>query len=449
MNNYIDLSIRELYFNCCDDKEVFLNNMLFIRDNYNRKIHNLTSYTPYSIYHFMHTLRGGYNGDNFEIKLNGDDLLSGICNMFEIDSNGLSEEETINLINENIQKLKSIKNKSLKDVYPKFYDMFQQGLGLYHKWSPIEFLDPSNPNDIDLYKRLKKEKNEYFSYGFRYSYDKFTDVQADYYERLLRHRNDIKEYCEEKTYVNDIYFNGLNNDKFNLYIFKKYLDKIENCQNDKTRIELLNLLKNKIYNIIDINDDICIFNDINKTSLIARYTVLNRKYNIPKRVEVDGAILPSSEDYSKKGTGVSRTFKPLSDEERQELISINRRKKEFYNNSGYLTVITEKVDLTGNAAFVYPNGHILEDYIADEESDASLKKNKKNAVYHVDIYGFLDLLDMGKLEVKRDSRCHGTYNHVGDWVTKLQKVVDIETTSEVFDDTKKFIKKLEEKKIRH
>ena len=448
MNNYIDLNIRELYYNCCDDQNVFLNNMLYIKDNYNRKIHNFTSYTPYSIYHFMHNLRGSFDKDNIisNVRLSSDDLLDGICNLLEINNNNLSEEETIDLINLNIDKLKNIKDKSLKDKYPKFYDIFQEGLGMYHKWNSIEFLDPKNPDDKELYDRLKQIKSEYFSYGFRYSYDKFTTIQADYLERLIRHKDDIKNYCDNKCNINDIYFNGLNKDKFNLYLFYKYIDKIKNCNDDKLRIEMLRILRNNLYKIITLSDDITIFDNINKTDLVAEYTVLNRQYNIPKVIQVDGAILPSSEDISKKGTGRERTYKPLSDEERLELIKINKQKKDFYNNSGYLTVITEKDDLTGNSAFVYPNGHILEDYIADEASDSSLKKNKKNAVYHVDIYGFEDLLDMGKLEVKRDSRCHGTFNHRGDWVSRLQEVVDIESNDQVFEDTKQFIKKMNNKK---
>ena len=452
MNNYIDLNIRELYFNCCDDKDVFLNNMLYIKDNYNRKIHNYTSYTPYSIYHFMHNLRGSFDNDSIisNVRLSSDDLLDGICSLLEIDNSNLDEDETIKLINSNIEKLSKIKDKSLKDKYPKFYDIFQEGLGMYHKWNSIEFLDPSNPEDKELYDRLRQTRSEYFSYGFRYSYDKFTTVQADYLERLIRHKDDIKNYCENNN-ISDIYFKGLNRDKLNLYLFYKYIDKIKNCNDEKLRFELLDILKNNINKIIGLDDKITIFKNVNKTSLLAEYVVLNRKYGIPKLISVEGALLPSSEDKNKKGTGRVRTYKQLTDEEREELININKKKKDFYNNSGYVTVINEKEDLTGYSAFVYPNGHILEDYIADETSDASLKNNKKNAVYHVDIYGFEYLLDLvkngkGKLEVKRDNRCHETFNHTGDWVSRLQKVVDIESNDEVFADTKHFIKRLENKK---
>jgi len=452
MNNYLELNIRELYYNCCDDKDVFLNNMLFIRDKYNRRIHSITSYTPYDINHFMHNLRFDIDKDKMisNGRLSSSDLLDGICKLLDIDNDGLNEDDTIKTINENIEKLKSIKDKSLKKKYPELYNMFQQGLGMYHKWSSIEFLDPSNPDDKELIDRLSKLKSEYFSYGFRYSYDKFTDTQADYLERLVRHKEDIKKYCDKIT-INDVYFKGLNPDKLNLYLFYKYIDKIKKCNDEKLRFELLNILKNNINKIIGLDDNITIFKNVNKTSLLAEYTVLNRKYSIPKVISVDGALLPSSEDKNKKGTTKTRVYKPLSDEERLELIEINKKKKDFYNNSGYLTVINEREDLTGYSAFVYPNGHILEDYIADETSDASLKNNKKNAVYHVDIYGFEYLLDLvkngkGKLEVKRDNRCHETFNHTGDWVSRLQKVVDIESNDEVFADTKHFIKRLENKK---
>ena len=446
MKNYINLNIRELYSNCCDDKELFLNNMLFIRDNYNNRIHNLTSYTPYSIYHFMHNLKGSYDDNmKFNVRLSNDDLLPGICSLLNIDCSNMDEDEIISLINSKIEILKKIKDKSLEKKFPVLYNIFQEGLGMYNKWYSIDFIDSNNPEEKDIYDRLNKIRKEYFSYGFRYSYAKFCEVQADYIERLIKHKEDIYKYCNDKSYVNDIYFKGLNKDKFELYIFYKYLEKIDNCSDDNLRIELLNLLSNRIANIISINDDIIIFDNIDKSTLLAKYTILNRKYNIPKRVTVDGAILPSSEDHGRVGTN-KRTYRPLSDEEREELIRLNKKKKDFYNNSGYLTVITEKEDLTGNSAFVYPNGHILEDYIANEESDASLKKNKKNAVYHVDIYGFLDLLDMGKLEVKRDSRCHGTYNHYGDWVSKLQRIVDLDGSSEIFEDTKSFVKRLDKMK---
>ena len=447
MDNTIKLNIRELYYNCCDNKEVFLNNMLFVRDNYNRRIHNLTSYTPYSIYHFMHNLNFGIDDNmNICVRLCNDDLLDGICSLLEIDSTYLNEDTIIEVINKKLEELKSIKDKSLKNKFPKLYDIFQQGLGMYRKWYSIECLDPSKEEEKDLYERLNKVRKEYFSYGFRYSYDKFTDTQADYIERLIRHKDDIKRYCNKNSHINDIYFNGLNRDKFNLYVFKKYVDKIKECNNDKLRIELLKVLNGYLPSIICIDDNVKILNDIDRSGLVAEYLLLKREYGIPKTLLVDGAILPSSEDETRKGNNSNRSFKPLSDEEREELIEINRKKKNFYKNSGYITVITEKDNLTGNSAFVYPNGHILEDYIADEELDSSLRKNKKNAVYHVDIYGFMDLLDMGKMEVKRDNRCHGTFNHTGDWVSRLEKVVNIESTDEVFEDTKQFIKKISERK---
>ena len=455
MNDYIDLSIKDICLNCFNNEEdfnIFINNMLYIKDDFNNRIHRITNYSPYSIYHFMHKLRASLDMDNMisNIRLSSDDLIDSICDLLEIDNSLLSEEESIELINSNISTLKSFKDKSINDKYPKYYDMFQEGLGMYHRWKNIDFLDPSNPEEKELYDALKKIKDEYFSYGFRYSYDKYTDVQAEFLERLIRHKEEIKNYCENKS-INDIYFKSIDKDKFNLYLFFKYIEKIKNSEDDKLKFRMLDILRNNLYKIINIDDKVTVMNGINKTFLMAEYTILNRKYGIPKVVSVDGAILPSSEDKNKKGTGRERTYKPLSDEERAELIKINREKKDFYNNSGYLTVINEKEDLTGYSAFVYPNGHILEDYIADELSDASLKKNKKNAVYHVDIYGFEDLLDMvkdgkGKLEVKRDSRCHGSFNHTGDWVNKLEKVVKIEGNDEVFEDTKQFIKRINNKK---
>ena len=444
MNNYIDLRIKELYLYCCDDKKMFLDNMMYLKDNFNKKIHNFTSYTPYDTNHFMHNLRGSFDKNNLisNIRLCSDDLLNVICKLLNINNDGLTEDETINLINENIDSLKKIQDNSLKVKYPKLYDIFIQGLGMYRKWIGIEFLDSNNTEQKKLIDDLSKVRSEYFSYGFRYTYKKFTEIQADYLERLIKHKTDIEKYCENSSHVNDIYFNGLNKDKFNMYLFYKYLLKIKKCNDEKLRYEMLEILNNNIYKIINLEDDLVIFNNIDKSRLLAEFTVLNRKYGIPKSVSIDGAILPSSEDKSKTSTGKTRTFKPLSLEEREELIEINRKKKNFYNNSGYLTVITEKDNLTGNSAFVYLNGHILEDYIADEASDSSLKNNKKNAVYHVDIYGFEDLINMGKLEVKRDNRCHGTFNHTGEWVSRLQKIVDIPTNDDVFADTKHFIKRL-------
>ena len=437
--NSIELNIRDLYYYCTDSKEnrkIFLDNMLFIRDKYNSKIHNYSKVTPYDKLHFMHNLE--YSCDmegNNTVTLNGKDLLSGICNMLSIDKNGLSEEETLQLVNENIEKLKTVEDRTLRDIYPVLYDLFQVGLGMYHRWSPMDMLDPYNPEEQEIYERLNKERKKFFSHGLRPSYKGFTASQADYIEKYCK-RFDLKE----------IYFNGLNNDKLNLYIFGKYLDKVEESNNSKDQIELLNLLKSRIPTIRELNDNIRIKDNVNKTALLARYVLLNRKYNIPKSVKINGAILPSSDDRNKKGNKVIGNYKPLSDEEREELIGINRKKKEFYSNSGYLTVISEKENLTGNQAFVYPNGHILEDYIADEENDASLKKNKKNAIYHVDIYGFEDLVDMGKLEVRQDDRCHGYFMHTGEWVSRLEKVVKIDATPEVFEDTKQFIKRLETKK---
>ena len=450
MNNYIDLNIKELYLYCCDNREVFLDNMIYLKNEYNRKIHNYTAYTPYSIYHFMHNLRCSIDNDRLisNVRICSDDLLNGICKLLEIDNSNLDEEKTIELIRVNINNLKNIKDRSLRDKFPKLYFIFQQALGMYDKWKVIDSLDENKQSEKKLYNNLNKIKKEYFSYGFRYSYAKFTEVQAEYIERLINNKERIENYCNNNKKINDIYFIGLNKNKLNLYLFYNYIEKIKNCNDNKLRCELLNILSNNLYKIIDLDDNIVIFKDINKTSLLAEYTILNRKYGIPKSLSINGAILPSSKDYDKRGNGniKARIYKPLTESEREELIRINRQKKDFYNNSGYLTVISEKDNLTGNSAFVYPNGHIIEDYIADENNDSSLKNNKRNAAYHVDIYNFERFIDMGKMEVKRDKDCHGTFNHSGDWVGKLQMIVDIKSTDQVFDDTRQFIKRMEDKK---
>ena len=450
MNNYIDLNIKELYLYCCDNREVFLDNMIYLKNEYNRKIHNYTAYTPYSIYHFMHNLRCSIDNDRLisNVRICSDDLLNGICKLLEIDNSNLDEEKTIELIRVNINNLKNIKDRSLRDKFPKLYFIFQQALGMYDKWKVIDSLDENKQSEKKLYNNLNKIKKEYFSYGFRYSYAKFTEVQAEYIERLINNKERIENYCNNNKKINDIYFIGLNKNKLNLYLFYNYIEKIKNCNDNKLRCELLNILSNNLYKIIDLDDSIVIFKDINKTSLLAEYTILNRKYGIPKSLSINGAILPSSKDYNKRGNGniKARIYKPLTEGEREELIRINRQKKDFYNNSGYLTVISEKDNLTGNSAFVYPNGHIIEDYIADENNDSSLKNNKRNAAYHVDIYNFERFIDMGKMEVKRDKDCHGTFNHSGDWVGKLQMIVDIKSTDQVFDDTRQFIKRMEDKK---
>ena len=76
MNNYIDINIRELIDNCCDDKQIFLDNMNSLKDKYNKKVHNLTSYTPFNQHHFMHNFR---LYDDGTLTLECDDFLDIVC----------------------------------------------------------------------------------------------------------------------------------------------------------------------------------------------------------------------------------------------------------------------------------------------------------------------------------------------------------------------------------
>lgn len=444
MNNYIDLNIRELIDNCSEDNR-FLDNMDSIKQSYNKKIHNLTSYTPFNCYHFMHNIRLYENGC---ITLEENDLLDVICKMFGISKrNFKDEDELIKFLNTNIKYLKGITNEDeLDNYFPKLHEMYRYGKGMYAEFFRMHYLDLRYESNKKEYERQDKIRKKYYSYGFRDNCSEFCKKQADYFERLLRHRYDIKKICNKKDFIDSSSLEGLNKDKFNLYIIYKCLVKIMNCNDDLLRNNLLKKVKIKLTFAYGISDKVKIFDDINFKRLYDQYIDLKRKYSIPKYIEVDNSILPNSRDYSKVGNKREGIYKPLSDEERSELIEINRRKKEFYEKSGYLTVITEKDNLTGNSAYVFANGQILEDYIADEEVDSSLRNNKKNAIYHVDIYSFEGLLGMGKLEVKRDSRCHGTINHVGDWESRARKIVDIATTPETIKETKEFILKLKQNK---
>lgn len=444
MNNYIDLNIRELIDNCCDDKDKFINNMNLLKESYNKKIHNLTSYTPFNKYHFMHNIR---LYDDGSLTLESDDLLDMISRLFETNYKYFKEEDLIAFLNKNINLLKVINSEDkLDNYYPKLYEMFRYAKNVYNEFYRMPYLDLRYESNKEEYNRQDKIRKKYYSYGFRDSCSKFCEKQADYFERLLRHKDDINKFCSKKDFIDYSSLEGLNKEKFELYVINKLLYKINDCNDEILRLNLLKKVKNKLISIHGISDKVKILDDIDFNSLYARYIILNRKYGIPGSVKVDNSILPNSRDYTKKGNNREGNYKPLTDEERLELIEINRRKKEFYENSGYLTVITEKENLTGNSAYVYPNGQILEDYIADEEIDSSLKNNKKNAIYHVDIYSFEDLLGIGKLEVKRDSRCHGTINHVGDWESRARKIVDIATTPETIKETKEFILKLKHNK---
>ena len=444
MNNYIDINIRELIDNCCDDKQIFLDNMNSLKDKYNKKVHNLTSYTPFNQHHFMHNFR---LYDDGTLTLESDDFLDIVCRIFETNYKYVNKENLIGFIYKNINKLKEINNEDeLDNFYPKLFEMYKRGKNAYNEFYRMPFLDLRYESDKEEYDRLEKLKKKYYSYGLRDNCSRFCEVQVDYFERLLRHKEDIEKFCSKKDFIDSSSLEGLNRDKFNLYIIYKCLVKIMNCNDDLLRNNLLKKVKIKLTFAYGISDKVKIFDDINFKRLYDQYIDLKRKYSIPKYIEVDNSILPNSRDYSKVGNKREGIYKPLSDEERSELIEINRRKKEFYENSGYLTVITEKDNLTGNSAYVFANGQILEDYIADEEVDSSLRNNKKNAIYHVDIYSFEDLLGMGKLEVKRDSRCHGTINHVGDWESRARKIVDIATTPETIKETKEFILKLKQNK---
>lgn len=442
MNNYIDINIRELIDNCSEDDR-FLDNMDALKDLYNKKIHNLTSYTPFNIFHFMHNIRLYEDGS---LTFEENDLLDVLGRIFGIKSRNFNEEDLIRFINTNIKFLKGIRSEDeLYNYFPKLYEMYKYGKGMYNEFFRMHYLDLKYESNQKEYERQDKIRKKYYSYGFRDNCTKFCNVQADYFERLIRHKDDIKKICNKKDYIDASSLDGLNKDKFELYVIYKCLDKIENCNDDLLRNDLLKDVKIKLINAHGMSNKIKIFDNIDFNSLYAKYIKISRKYSIPRIIEVNSSILPNSKDNSKRGKKREGTYKPLSEEERLELIEINRRKKEFYENSGYLTVIREKENLTGNSAYVYPNGQILEDYIADEEVDSSLRNNKKNAIYHVDIYSFEDLLGIGKLEVKRDSRCHGTINHVGDWESRTKKIVEIAATKEVVNDTKEFILKLKQK----
>ena len=143
MNNYIDLNIRELIDNCSEDNR-FLDNMDSIKQSYNKKIHNLTSYTPFNCYHFMHNIRLYENGS---ITLEENDLLDVICKMFGISKrNFKDEDELIKFLNTNIKYLKG----NLKDNY--CIIPIKKG-----EWSHFVILNSIDENQVNLVDNKKWE----------------------------------------------------------------------------------------------------------------------------------------------------------------------------------------------------------------------------------------------------------------------------------------------------
>ena len=435
-----DIRMMDIFKYCVDDSEQMLNNFRGIRDSYRTRINYMLDYNKLNddffntlkIYsdseHFIGLFR--LNKDEFIIKLQK--FLNTGTEITDYDSKELDK-----VLKEKITKLEMIGSlDELQKEFPLIFDDYNKGIDMYNKYSLLDFMDDNDERK----QQLLNLKRYYYNCGLRFSLPHFIKEQVKLYSNFAKKRDKVRNYCEHSALSYQM-FDGINQEKLELFLCDSYIKKMETSNNLDEIFLLVKMCEDYFIKTVH-TDKVLVMEDrkVSYNGLVKRYRNVLRKYNIESKCFVNWEIIPEGEDLDRvHQVSEPRSFKELSEEELNKLRTANRRKIDFFNNSYYLGRALGDSYFRGYIAFFYPNGEVLMDTLVD---DSNIKGAIGDAMYNVSIYDFVELSKLDKKTLRSTGRATKIV-HRGAWEEKAKAIISKPASEKSVDDTKKLIKSLQ------
>lgn len=475
--NYVmlEISVTTLINECASNKDQLANELKLLRELYRDNIIKIAGYTKANEF-FFDSLRILTSVQNAESKLHISPIpfITKLKSILGV-SNPSVDFNDKNLLSELLSRVEFLKNIStpedLKKHFPSIYADYELSKKAHSQIKQYEMNNPLPRTNL-VQDKINRQYSLYHSFALDINFDSFIQKQSKMYRNLVVRR----QLIERNTNRNPIsltMFEGLDKEKFELYLADKYLTTAILSEDENTKQECIYYVatyirETKVSQTTIKNDE---GKQISFKQLVRRYkrflqnNTLIRPLDEPREnfkdyhishvqnhvkkyyfTNVNWQIVPpgKEEDLDKAViASLNRKYNYLSPKEREEKIleryAVYERKYKFYENSGYAYKIYGRDTFAGYIAYIYPNGEILMDKFFDDQ--ANCIPTVGEAIYNIQVPYFERLSKLPKTTLIKEVGCTRII-HSGNWEEKGQAIIDRPSSAETEAQVKQLIKSL-------
>lgn len=479
--NYImlEIDINTLLNECASNKEQLEKELSLIKELYRNNIINLMNYTKSQEFFFeKFRLLTSYKNAKTTIHISPIPFIKRLKELLNINNSSVDFNDK-NLYQELLSRVEALKQtKTPEELQKEFPYIYQDYILSHTSLSKIRRYETKhNQNRTqEIQANIDKQYYLYKIFGLSTNFQTFIDNQSKLYRNLVVRRQYIEGHTN-RTPIDFSMFEGLDKDKFELYLADKYLQVATTTEDDKLKQQCIYFISTYIRETKTNN--ITIKNELNQEisfkQIVRRYKKFLQKnpiirpideprenfknYHI-KHVEnhvnkyfftnVNWQIIPpgTEDELDRKVIHtLNRQYNYLSPEEREKKIlerySMYERKKRFFENSGYIHKLFGQNSFEGYIAYIYENGEVLMEKFFDDY--AHCIPTIGEAIYNIKAIYFETLSKLSKPVLIKDKRCKRII-HTGNWEERSQRIIDKPSTSETKEEAKQLILRLQTKK---
>ena len=460
----LELPVDDLINYCSSNKKEILHSMVELRKKYENKITEICGYTK-SNHEFFDNLRliTNYKNSNTDVFISSVRFINSLKKILGVrnTSSDLDNPFLVNEFNERLDVLNHVNDiDELKDKFPIIFEDYKNSLNYIDM---IHEEEKVNPDKADLMRA------NYQKYGLDTRFKVFLSNQKMMYKNFVRHAKDVCNYADNNK-IELSNFEGLDKDKFELYIANKYLEYAKNSNDFNTK-------QSAIYYLTTYLNDSCgnfkkmSYKDkeISNLSLLKEFRkFLKENHNIKPLNESRNVY--DSYHIKHVNNHINKYFNSLKDwnmlrmtpneilqkqQARLELladynmnnpiyedrdakhkniekhIAMLMRKLEFYENSNYEIRLFGTGPFESHVAYFYPNGMVAVDKLYDESLDINPTYNE--AIYVMDTDTFIKMMTMDKPKLRENDNVKRII-HSGAWEERLKQELESPTIKLNKDD---------------
>ncbi len=474
----VELSIETLINECSSNQPQLRKEIHLISELYKQAIINIANRTKYKeSFLTSFKIKTSYKDSETRMFISPTGYLTRLKQILGCKSPSLDYNDMI-LRNELLASLDTLKSintqEELKEKFPEIYHDYVFGIEAYSKIKDYE-----NNHDINLpevKERLSYQRRQFNLYGLDTRFRRFIDNQYTLYRNLVVRRQFVERYANEHV-IDVTNFEGLDKERFELYLASKYLDKLKEVEDTHEKQQCLYYVSTYIretktsnISIIDENGQIITFkkllqryrNILRNNSMLrpideerSYYKGYNGKHveNSVKKHFLSGVnwiIVPKGDGRALDQhviDSLNEGYNYLSPEEREEQIkkryATYERKMRFFEQTPYIEKVFGIGKFKGYIAFIYENGEVLMEKFFNDK--ANYFPTIDEAIYNIRVADFERLSRLTKATLMKTPGCYRIV-HKGKWEQRGQEVVDKPITKESQEEVKQLLKTLKSKK---
>lgn len=479
--NYVvlELNIETLLNECSSNKEQLEKEFSLLRELYRTNIIKICGYTKAQEFFFdSFRIITSYKTAETNIYISPIPFLSKLKSYLNVQNPSLDFNDQT-LYQELVSRVEELRNIStiseLKAKFPTIYSDYELSTSSYMKIKRYEARHSQNRTP-DIQAIINRQYDLYRSFALDTDFHRFIEKQYTLYRNLVVRRQFVEGYTNRSP-IDFAMFEGLDKEKFELYLADKYLQTAQTTEDDKVKQQCIYYLATYIretkFSELKIKNDQG--KEISFNQIVRRYKQFLRKNPIIRPIDeprenfkgyhinhvenhvnkyfftnVNWQIVPpgTEAEYDRKViNSLNRQYNYLTPEEKEQKVlerySIYERKKAFFDNSGYIHKFYGQNTFEGYVAYVYENGEVLMEKFFDDF--ANCIPTVGEAIYNIKAVYFENLSKLSKPTLIKDSRCKRII-HAGKWEEKSQAIIDRPATPESREEAKQLILKLQPKK---